>query len=109
MKYIRGNQTWKIKDADQVKMRFADDEDFVEHPWGAKSPDGKEYALLNHALAFTPALSWGAIFDTTNVMFTSILEKQELVLHPEAYDYYNKEGVIDEEGNYKPKEESEES
>jgi|JI10StandDraft_1071094.scaffolds.fasta_scaffold00260_64 hypothetical protein len=106
MKYIRGNQTWKIEGATSVKMRFKDNEDFVETPWGAKSPDGKEYALLNHALAFTPALSWGAIFDNTNVMFTPILEKQELTLHPEAYDYYEKEGVIDKEGNYTPKPES---
>lgn len=104
MKYIKGNQTWKIEDANRVKMRFQDDDDFVETPWGAKSPDGKEYALLNHALAFTPALSWGAIFNTTNVSFIPILDKQELILHPEAYDYYKKEGVIDTDGNYTPKE-----
>lgn len=102
MKYIKGKQTWSIGDAPNVKMRLTDDIDFTETPWGVTSPDGKEFALVNNALAFTPYFSWGAIFNSTSFNFLSILEAKELTLHPTAYDYAFDQGAIDENGYFIP-------
>ncbi len=100
IKYIRGNQEWSIEGAPNIKVTFTDNQGFSESPWGAESPDGREYALLNHALAFTPYPSWGAIFTNRSVNFLPIFESEnpELTLHPEAYDHYLKEKWIDENG-----------
>lgn len=100
MKYVRGTQTWSIADSPHVKFRLTDGDDFTETPWGVRSPDGKEFALVNNALAFTPYFSWGAVFKQTAFNFLPILEQKELTLHPTAYDYAVNEGAIDADGNF---------
>jgi hypothetical protein len=100
MKYTRGSQTWKIEGQPYVKFRLTDGDDFTETPWGVSSPDGKEFVLVNNAIAFTPYFSWGAVFDKTSFNFLPILENKELTLHPESYDFAVKEGAIDENGFY---------
>jgi hypothetical protein len=101
MKYIKGNQSYKLDDCKLIKLRLKDDEDFVETPWAKQFGSEKESVLQNHALAFTPFHSWGAVLPTTGTFnFIETLEKQELVLHPEAWESYIENKVIDEEGNY---------
>lgn len=109
MKYIKGTQTAKLvyedneKEENLVKIRLRDNDDFAETPWARKLTDDKgnleSYALLNHALAFTPYPSWGAIIPSNNFMFVDMLKKKELTLHPEAFDYYLEQKWIDENGN----------
>jgi hypothetical protein len=101
MKYIKGNQTYKIDECELIKIRLVDNEDFAETPWAARFGKLSECVLQNHAIAFTPFHSWGAVIPSTgNFNFIGTLEKGELVLHPEAWDSYIEHKVIDEEGNY---------
>lgn len=101
MKYIKGNQTYSIKSCKQGKIRLVDNDGFAETPWIAEDPNGKDSVLLNHALAFTPHESWGAVLPARGSFnFIEMLEKQELTLHPEAWASYIENKIIDAEGNY---------
>ena len=116
MKYIKGTQTSLLvypdtSDEDMkyeekrrtVKLRLTDKEGYAETPWARwlidKDRNDEGYALLNHAMAFTPYPSWGAIIPSRNFMFVDMLQKQELTLHPEAFDYYFEQKWIDKDGN----------
>lgn len=98
MKYIRGVSDSTIEELPKCKLRLTDGDEFTETPWGARLPDGEGIVLLNHALAFTPWPSWGAIMPSTSFNFLEMHGKQELTLHPEAFDYYLKEKWIAEDG-----------
>ena len=102
MKYTKSNHTFKLlEEGDTVKIRLTDNDGFSERPWAKTSNvEGEQgYILLNHALAFTPWPSWGAVMPFSNFNFKEMLEKQELSLHPDAYQHYLSEKWIDEEGN----------
>lgn len=105
MKYIKGDRTYKLDDCKFIKLRLTDGNDFSETPWGKQYKDESTAVLMNHALAFTPHPSWGAIVPVGTFNFLTMLNKKELTLHPEAWESYLKEGVIDEQGNYIPEEE----
>ena len=101
MKYIKGNQIGKIDDFPKGKIRLTDGDDFTETPWVGKIPNSQEVVLLNHALAFTPHESWGAILpDRGRLNFLEMLESQELTLHPEAWEAYIEYEIIDMDGKY---------
>lgn len=102
MKYVKAEVDYKIEDQPKGKIVLKDNEDFRESPWIAKPKDQNHVVLLNHALLFLPFNSWGVILPTTSSEFdvTDLQEKQELLLHPEAFDAYLENGVIDAEGNY---------
>lgn len=101
MKYIKGNQTYKLEDCKQIKIRLIDNDGFAESPWAARYENLNESVLQNHAIAFIPHESWGAVLPTTgNFNFLEMLKSKKLTLHPEAWDAYIKEGVISEKGNW---------
>jgi len=101
MKYIKGKQTYSLKDkkCKLVKVSLIDGEGFTENPWAIKCQGSDHCVLQNHALAFTPHPSWGVIIPG-NFNFLEMLKKQELTLHPEAWDEYRKQNIIDEDGNF---------
>jgi len=101
MKYTKGKQTYTLHDCTMTKIRLTDGGDFTENIW-AKHNAGESHSILqNTACAFTPFPSWGAVIPTLGSFnFLKMLESKILELHPEAYEYYLKEGVIDEHGNY---------
>ena len=98
MKYIKGISEDKLGTLPLVKLSLTNGIDFTETPWAKKLSGGKGFVLQNQALAFIPWPSWGAIIPTISFNFLDMLSKQELTLHPEAFDYYLKEGWIDEHG-----------
>jgi len=100
MKYIKGTQTYKLARRPLTKLSLTDGMDFTETPWAKTAPDGSHFVLQNHALAFTPHESWGAIIPTQRFNFLAMLKAQELTLHPEAWKVYIKEKIIDAKGNY---------
>ena len=106
MKYIRGNQTYSLEECTLIKVRLTDNDQndpFVESPWAKRYKDSEESVLQNHALAFLPFHSWGAVLPVVEgqtLDFIPFLEKEELTFHPEAFDNYLASGVIDAEGNY---------
>lgn len=87
----------------KVRLSHTDGEEgsIAETPWVKKMSDGRQI-LVNHALCFHPFPSWGMIIgDGYEHDVTSIREAKEIPLHPEAFDYYIEEGLIDEAGNFK--------
>jgi hypothetical protein len=108
MKYIRGTQTYSLEDpkCKLTKVSLSDGKGFSESPWAVQFPGENHCVLQNHALAFTPHESWGAIIPGS-FNFLPMLEKQELTLHPEAWAKYIEHGIIDEQGNYIKKESAE--
>jgi len=99
MKYVKGTSEQSLESMPMAKIRLFDNEDFSETPWAKRMENNEGFVLQNHALAFTPWPSWGAIMPSSSFNFIEMVEKQELTLHPEAYDYYLKEKWIDEDGN----------
>lgn len=100
MKYIKGTQTYTLEGLQLIKLSLNDGGDFTERPWALRSPDGSESILVHDSVAFTPDESWGAVLPTTSSLnFIDLLNKQELVLHPECWDQYISSGIIDENGN----------
>ena len=100
MKYIKGDQTEPIESYKQSRISLTDGIDFRETPWVGLIPNTNKAVLLNHALAFTPHESWGAVIPSRGFNFLDMLEKQELTLHPEAWETYLERKIIDEDGNY---------
>lgn len=115
MKYIKSTQAYSIsyedKTAPTCKVNLICNGD-TEGIW-VKQGDG-EITLLNHALAFYPFPSWGAIIPSTrDAKDTSDIRERIdvtelrgstpadtiITLHPEAWDQYIERGLIDAEGN----------
>lgn len=101
MRYIKGTQTYSLDDkkCKLVKVSLTDGKGFTETPWAMKFQGSDHCVLQNHALAFTPHPSWGAIIPG-NFNFLEMLEKQELTLHPEAWDAYLEKKIIDANGKF---------
>lgn len=97
-KYIKGTQKWKIWDAN-TKVRFTDTEWPSENIWAYRNSEDRIYIALNNALMFMPYFSWGAVV-TKLKSYEDIDNLEEIELHPEAWDYYIKQWVIDEEWNF---------
>lgn len=123
MKYTKGNQTFHL-DADddtvptwKVNLQCAGESEGI---W-VKQGEG-EVVLLNHALAFFPFPSWGTVIPSTSnpkntsdirerIDITSLRgnspDETILMLHPEAWDQYIEQGIIDKDGNFiAPKEDA---
>ena len=106
MKYKKANLTSKSETYKRSKMLLTDGEDFTENIWVGIIPDSNEVMLLNHALGFYPFESWGAILPYKNPFnFIETAEKQELTLHPEAWDALLERKIINEKGEYIKQEE----
>lgn len=101
---MRGEQTWKLDEAEQDKVRMTTNHEVGgESIWVVKH--GNEMALRNHALAFYPFPSWGAVFPyQREIDVTDVRGKKPsdtvLTLHPEAWDKLVEAGAIDAEGNF---------
>lgn len=86
----------ELFDGNKSKMGLSDGEPPNENIWIAKI-DNNRAMLLNHALAFYPFPTWGAIVPL-NGNIKSIKESYLIELHQDAWDKYFEEGVINEEG-----------
>jgi len=112
MKYIKGPQNYSLESLETCKCNVVCSGN-SEGIW-VKQADG-EVILQNHSLAFYPFPTWGLVLpskshtkDTSNtrerIDVTALRgdspDKTVLTIHPEAWESYLKEGVIDEEGNF---------
>ena len=103
MKYVKADVTYKMEDLEQTKTLLGDGDPCNENIWVLKTPDGKGYVLQNHAVAFFPFESWGSIIPANVIRnVSSLRESGVLTLHPEAWDSYIENKVIDENGNLLP-------
>jgi len=114
MKCIRGTQTHKMEDAEQIKFLLGDDGD-NERIWGRQQ--GDEIILQNNAVAFCrwPTPSWGLVIigakpgrdgrlqASVNEIIKKVRADDGPTYHPEAFDKYVESGLIDAEGNILPK------
>tara|TARA_R110000868_G_scaffold46247_4_gene152959 strand:+ start:1143 stop:1481 length:339 start_codon:yes stop_codon:yes gene_type:complete len=100
MLYKKGTQDYTLDECVNVKVRLTDGMGFSESPWGKQHQGRSEVVLQNHALAFTPYPSWGVVLPSTSLNFLAMLEAGELTLHPEAWEQYIEQSVIDETGAY---------
>jgi len=117
MKCIKGNQTYQIEDLPLQKVNLVADGE-TEGLWVRQAEH--EVILQNHAFAFFPYPSWGAVLPSTNppgaarevIDVTKIRgsSPKSLVLtfHPEAWDSMLKSNIIDTEGNLLPPPEEQE-
>ena len=108
-KYRKGNQTDKLEDLPTIKIRLNRDGE-GEHPWAKQ---GADYVVLqNNALHFLPFNSWGAVLPSKNppgdmretIDISHLKPDDELELHPEAWDSYLENGVIEADGTFIPEE-----
>lgn len=101
MKYIKGEFNGKLDDLKNGKISLRMNDGFAESPWvGTSDNEPKKCVLLNHALVFMPFESWGMILPKASTLVCDeIRDKEEITLHPEAFDGYVERGIIDKEGN----------
>lgn len=113
MKYVRGNQTYKLDDMPMLKVNVVADGQ-SEGPWVRQASD--HVVMLNHLICFYPFYSWGTILPSKNppgdlretIDVSKIRgdspDETELTLHPEAWDVYLKIGYINDQGEIIAKE-----
>jgi hypothetical protein len=110
MKYVKGTQTYSIaEDVEVIKFNLVCD-GTTEGIWAVQGPDS--VTLRNHALCFYPFPSWGVVLPSKNppgdnrerIDVTALRGEKPsdtvLTVHPDAWDDYLKDGVIDAEGNF---------
>lgn len=107
MKYIRGEQTYKIDDLPKTKVRVVAAGE-GEGPWAAQADD--HVVMLNDLVCFYPFRSWGLVLPSTNpsgslcenIDVTELRGTSpvgvELTIHPEAWDAYIEHGYINDQG-----------
>jgi hypothetical protein len=109
LKYRKGNQTDKLEDLPTLKVRMVRDGD-GEGPWVKQ---GADYVVLqNHAVCFLPFHSWGTVFPSNNppgenretIDISHLQPDDGLELHPEAWDSYLENGIIEADGTFIPDE-----
>ena len=106
MKYIKGSQDYKIWQVN-AKRRFDWEwETHSETVWIYRHKNWDEI-LLNNCLMFAPHNSWWAIIPKEVATLTDVLNLEELTFHPEAWEMYLEEGIINEAGEVIVPEESE--
>lgn len=104
MKYIKGTFAGSIDyDTDKAtilgKQRLTMPDGFSENLWvGKRTENPDTVVLLNDALIFMPFHSWGAIIGKGQNDMSELRKKEVIELHPEAFDAYLKQGVINEQG-----------
>lgn len=105
MKYVKGNFKGNIDPAKDEntkhgKVRLTMPDGFSETPWVVERKDEPDHVVLvNHALIFMPFHSWGMIIPKGKSNMAEIRKSEVITLHPEAFDTYVEEGIIDTEGN----------
>lgn len=101
IKYMKvADATESLENLEFGKVLLTTSDDGGEKPWVKVMTDGRQ-VLQNHALCFNPFPSWGMILPggyEHNV--DHIRESREIPLHPEAYQFYLDEKLIDDEGNF---------
>ena len=108
MKYVKGDQEYKLDSKEMIKVNLVHDGE-IEGIWARQADD--HIVLQNASLAFYPLPSWGAVFPSTpdheseyrkKIDVTSIRGDSPLgtvlELHPEAWDKYIAQNMINEEG-----------
>lgn len=102
MKYTKGNQSFNLdtKDCTYIKTRFNDGTG-GETPWAFKSNSTQELFNANQVLHLLPFPSWGCKIPASNMGKSEIEDlSDERELHPDAWDEYIKNKIIDKEGNF---------
>lgn len=100
MKYIRGEFHTPIESLIHGKTGLTMPDGFSENLWIGRSVDMRDankVVLLNNALIFLPFPSWGMILSQGGDM-SNIRAKEEITLHPEAFDNMVQRGDISEAG-----------
>ena len=100
MKYVKGTTfTTPMEQLNHGKIRLTMNDGFAETPWIGSAPESPdEVVLLNHALIFSPFESWGMILPKGSSNMEEIRKSEQITLHPEAFDKYIEEGIINAEG-----------
>jgi hypothetical protein len=84
----------------KVRLDTTDENGGPETPWVKTMSDGRQ-VLQNHAINFHPFPSWGMVLPAGYEQdITGIRDAKEFPLHPEAYDKYVENGIIDAEGMF---------
>jgi len=98
MKYIKGNQETILTLLPLIKISLVDSQGDVERIW-AREGEGDVY-LANRSISF-PHPTWGVVFPYSGEVIHLPEEFPEvLTLHPDAWEEYLKNGIIDKEGNF---------
>lgn len=96
MKYFKGTQTEKLEDGVLGKLLLTDQGINPEGIW-VKRFSG--YSVLqNHCIALYPFNSWGMILPTDGKSYDLPLAI-DIILHPDAWQEYLENNLIDENGN----------
>jgi hypothetical protein len=103
VKYVKGDQKESLDSLSFGKVRLTDGKD-TENIWVFLG-DGYN-VLANDAVAFS-FRSWGLIIPVSDVIEVSLIDKDLLELHPDAWEQYIEHGAIDSEGNPLPEAEEE--
>ncbi len=107
MKYIRMEISEPLADLKLKKVLLTVAGENGETPWVKTLSDGRQ-VLQNHALNFYPFPSWGMVLPAGDTIdLREYFEKEEISLHPEAYDKLTEAGTIDKDGLYVEKNEPE--
>jgi hypothetical protein len=97
MRYIKGSQETVLKDLPIIKVKMVDPQGEVESIWAR---EGKcEIYLGNHSVSFS-CPTWGVAFPYSgeDILLPEVFP-EVLTLHPDAWEEYLKNGIIDKEGN----------
>lgn len=100
IKYIKSSHTDPLKVGEMGKMMLTLTGEGSESIWVKRFSD---YSVLqNHAINLYPFESWGAVIPSVGDEFNlaDIRESMVIELHPEAYDEYVKQSIIQEDGTF---------
>ena len=93
--YKKDPTTEKLEELELSKIRIHSNNEEHETVWVKHLSDGR-FILQNDSLAFYPFPNWGFIL--TNEDISYVFEKEEILLHPEAFDQLVETGFINESG-----------
>lgn len=104
--YKKGTAAFSIKEGLMAKMCLFDGDDeqtpIREHIFVKRDPRGEDpqVVLINHAVNLQPWPSWGALLDKYKNEYdlAALLETGCITLHPQAWETYLSQGIIDEQG-----------
>ena len=84
----------------KVRITHSQEDCMPETPWVKTMSDGRQ-VLQNHCVNLHPFPSWGMLLPAGyDQDITEIRENNQIPLHPEAYDQYLNDNIIDDEGNF---------
>lgn len=98
MKYIKGNQDYKLSECKMIKLRIYDNKGYAETPWANRFESLDEAVLQNNIIGLMPYFSYGAVLPTTSRY--NLNDIDVLTLHPDIWEEYINDDIIDNDGNF---------